>query len=210
MAKQERAVRTREALIRAAAESFDQDGFTVASLTRISSRAGVSSGALHFHFASKAALADAVEEAAATALRTVAPDTGHLGTSRLQHLVDATHRLAEALRDDVVLRAGFELSGEAAREPHTDLRMSWRDRVERQARRCEESGELREGVTVGRVVSAVVAATVGFEVLGVRDRAWLAPGTVTEFWRLLLPTLASDAVAARVRPEGSFRSAGRR
>ncbi|GAP47967.1 transcriptional regulator [Streptomyces azureus] len=208
MIKQERAVRTREALIRAAAESFDQDGFTVASLTRISSRAGVSSGALHFHFASKAALADAVEEAAVVVLRALTHDAGRPGSSRLQHLVDATHRLAEALRDDVVLRAGFELSGEAARVPRTDLRVSWRDRVERQARRCEENGELREDVTVGRVVSAVVAATVGFEVLGVRNRAWLAPGTIAEFWRLLLPTLASDAVVARIRPEGTLRSAG--
>ncbi len=208
MAKQERAMRTREALIRAAAESFDQDGFTVASLTRISSRAGVSSGALHFHFASKAALADAVEEAAAMVLRAIAHDADRPGSSRLQHLVDATHRLAEALRDDVVLRAGFELSGETARVPRTDLRLSWRDRVERQVRRCEETGELRAGVTAGRVVSAVVAATVGFEVLGVRNRAWLAPGTIAEFWRLLLPTLASDAVVARIRPEGSVRSAG--
>ena len=55
MVKQERALRTREALIESAAEVFDREGFSVASLTAISSRAGVSNGALHFHFASKAA-----------------------------------------------------------------------------------------------------------------------------------------------------------
>lgn len=64
MVKQERAARTRETLIRSAAQIFDREGFSVASLTGISSLAGVSNGALHFHFASKAALADAVEAAA--------------------------------------------------------------------------------------------------------------------------------------------------
>lgn len=72
MAKQERAVRTRESLIRSAAETFYREGFAVASLSVISAQAGVSSGALHFHFASKAALADAVETAALDRLRIIA------------------------------------------------------------------------------------------------------------------------------------------
>ena len=63
MAEQERAVRTRERLIGSAAETFCREGFAVASLSVISAQAGVSSGALHFHFAGKAALADAVESA---------------------------------------------------------------------------------------------------------------------------------------------------
>ncbi|WP_243762517.1 ScbR family autoregulator-binding transcription factor [Streptomyces sp. Tu 3180] len=200
-------MRTREALVRAAAEAFDQDGFAVASLTRISSRAGVSSGALHFHFANKAALADAVEEAAAVVLRTITQEAARPGRSPLQHLIDATHRLAEVLREDVVLRAGFELSGEATRVPRTDLRRCWRHRVEQQVRRCAESGELREDATADQVVTAVVAATVGVEVLGVRDAAWLAPDTIAQLWRLLLPTLASEAALARLSPEGPARPA---
>lgn len=196
MVKQERAVRTREALIRAAAETFDRDGFTVASLAKISSRAGVSSGALHFHFASKAALADAVEEAAAAVLRTITHQRVRPGPSRLQHLIDVTHRLARALRDDVVLRAGFELSGEANRRPHTDLRACWQTWVEEEVQKSEDRGELCEDVPPGRVTSTVVAATAGFEVLGARDAAWLSPVTIAEFWRLVLPTLASEAVLA--------------
>ena len=65
MVKQVRAARTREALIRAAAEVFAADGYALASLPEISRRAGVSKGALHFHFASKDALAAEVEDVAA-------------------------------------------------------------------------------------------------------------------------------------------------
>ena len=61
MVKQERAARTRQALIQAAAEVFAEEGFVTASLSTISRRAGVSNGALHFHFANKGMLADAVE-----------------------------------------------------------------------------------------------------------------------------------------------------
>ncbi|GAA2522572.1 TetR family transcriptional regulator [Streptomyces longisporus] len=56
MVKQERATRTRRALIQAA-ESFVGEGYVPASLPVISERAGVSKGALLFHFESKGARA---------------------------------------------------------------------------------------------------------------------------------------------------------
>ncbi len=75
MAKQERAARTRWLLIQAAAETFVQKGFTRASIAAISRQAGVSNGALHFHYETKDALADAVEQSAA-ALRRMCCRTG--------------------------------------------------------------------------------------------------------------------------------------
>jgi len=196
MVKQERALRTRQALIRAAAEAFVQEGFQAASVARISSCAGVSNGALHFHFPSKAMLADAVEESAAAILQTVTSEPARAGASHLQQLIDITHQLARTLREDVVLRSGFALSGEATREPRTDLRACWRRRIEDEVGRSLACGELREGVHPGWVGAAVMAATVGFEVLGARDAAWLSASTLTKFWLLLLPSLASEAVIA--------------
>ncbi|MFE0986443.1 ScbR family autoregulator-binding transcription factor [Streptomyces rochei] len=197
MVKQERAVRTREALIRSAAEIFDREGFTGASLTAICARAGVSSGALHFHFTTKAALANAVEEAAARILRSITDRPAPARSSLLQHLVDVTHALAAALRQDAVLRAAFGLGADAARPPHADLRVLWQAWVARAMRRAEERGELCAGVTAEGAVTAVVAATVGFEALGARDAAWLSRRTITQFWLLLLPTIAR----ATLRPE---------
>ncbi|CAM5298174.1 MULTISPECIES: ScbR family autoregulator-binding transcription factor [Streptomyces] len=204
MARQERAVRTREALIRSAAEIFHDEGFHAAALTTISSRAGVSNGALHFHFASKAALADAVEEAAADVLRAVVGrwDGGPPGV--LQCLVNATHELACALQNDVVLRAGFELSREAGRQPRTDLRLCWQNWVTDMVGRAGRGGELRESVAPESAVAAVVAATSGFEVLGMRNQAWLSRSTVAQFWLLLLPALAPAPHAGLWQAEGSW------
>ncbi|MEU3891343.1 ScbR family autoregulator-binding transcription factor [Streptomyces sp. NPDC029041] len=201
MVKQERALRTREALIESAAEVFDREGFTVASLTAISSRAGVSNGALHFHFASKAALAGAVEENAGNRLDRVTQRCAGRPNA-LQTLVDATHELARALREDVVLRAGFGLSGESLHADGRNLRRAWSRWVEGTVRRADDEGVLA-AVPPRDVTLAVVAATVGFEVLGVRDAEWLSRRTLTRFWQLLLPLLAAPATLGTLTAEGA-------
>lgn len=61
---QVRAERTRAALIRAAAVEFDRYGYATTSMNRIAKSAGLSTGALTFHFASKDDLANAVVDQA--------------------------------------------------------------------------------------------------------------------------------------------------
>ncbi|GGS92649.1 MULTISPECIES: ScbR family autoregulator-binding transcription factor [Streptomyces] len=203
MTKQERAVRTRGTLIRSAAEVFGREGYSVASLAAISSLAGVSNGALHFHFASKAVLADAVEAAALARLADlVGGPLPPPGKGRVQHLVDTTHRLAGALRTDPVLRAGFQLAGESSRPPRHDLRGHWRAWVEEAVRGAETAGELRAGVAVRDAAAAVAAATTGLEVLGVRDAEWLSAAAVAGLWRLLLPALVPEAVVEGIEVAG--------
>jgi AcrR family transcriptional regulator len=193
--RQERAVRTREALIRSAAEVFDRKGFADASLSAISAGAGVSNGALHFHFASKGHLAEAVEEAAAQRLADLVVAGSERTTSELQLLVGVSHRLARAYRKDVVLRTGFELGNrpvrETWRETEPTLHRHWQDWVTETVRRAHAAGELHESVREQHVVTTVVAVTVGFQVLGAQSAAWLTPGALTQFWELLLPRLAS-------------------
>ena len=48
----------------------------------------------------------------------------------------------------------------------------------------------------------VVAATMGFEVLGAQDPVWLSCRTLTRFWQLLLPRLASASALGRLTAEG--------
>lgn len=62
MSRQERAERTRRAVLAAAAREFADHGFAGTSLSRICGAAGVTMGAVTFHFATKAELADAVQE----------------------------------------------------------------------------------------------------------------------------------------------------
>lgn len=203
MVKQERAARTRQSLVRAAAEVFATEGFVQASLTSISRRAGVSNGALHFHFESKQVLAGAVESEAAAALEAIVRSSGGFG-SALQRLVDATHALMSSLERDVVVRAGFGLSGGFPRRASgTDLRGQWRKWVEQVLQEAELEGGLTDGVSAADATVAVVAATVGFEQLGVGDPAWTSRTTLVQFWDLLLPRLASPALLPRLMSGGA-------
>ncbi|MGW1161899.1 ScbR family autoregulator-binding transcription factor [Streptomyces sp. NPDC002513] len=210
MAKQERAVRTRNALIQSAAELFTQDGFESVALSAISSRAGVSNGALHFHFPSKAALASAVRDAAARRFRRITSaerPPPQLGGS-LQALVDTSHALLQGLRHDVVLRAGFDLDDKARDDrPGGSLYGRWHAWVEDAVVRAAHEGLLSD-VPPRDLVATVVGATVGFAALGECDVRWLSHTTLTRFWSLLLPRIASArglraVVAAGRRAEAS-------
>lgn len=80
--RQERAVRTREALLRAAAEVFDTAGYSGASINKILERAGLTAGAMYFHFKNKEALARAVimEQAADLEFPRASPASSNCST----------------------------------------------------------------------------------------------------------------------------------
>ncbi|MEW1701082.1 MULTISPECIES: ScbR family autoregulator-binding transcription factor [unclassified Streptomyces] len=197
MAKQERAVRTRATVLRSAAEIFDTDGFVSASLSSISHRAGVSSGALHFHFANKGALAEAIEKAAEQRLWRItgpAPDGSGGGGARgdvdlIQNLVETSHQLFDGLNSDVILRAGFTLGCEPSWSSLVDLHGQWRDWIGDTLRYAAKTGALAAGTEPEDVVTVVAASTVGFEALGRKDPTWLSEQRLAQFWQFLLPRL---------------------
>ncbi|MGH3417012.1 MAG: TetR family transcriptional regulator, partial [Actinocrinis sp.] len=116
MPKQERAERTRETIVRAAASVFEAEGFSAAPLSDITHRATVTKGALYFHFSSKRELAQAVVQEAADTLRALLDDARRRRHGRelpLQVLIDLSHSVAGRLAGDPVFRAGLRLGTDA-------------------------------------------------------------------------------------------------
>lgn len=204
MAQQERAVRTRQALIRSAAAVFDSHGYAEATLGLISAGAGVSPGALHFHFANKAVIGAAVERAAAGTLRDIAGQAASGRGPALQALIDASHLLARTLASDVVMRAGLQLCREARYEPSGDLRDAWPRHVRRRLAVAADEGTLLPGLGLHRAAALIVAATTGFQVLGKDDPEWISGRSLTDFWEMALPCLATAATVRRLEPRGTF------
>ncbi|WP_369211101.1 ScbR family autoregulator-binding transcription factor [Streptomyces flavofungini] len=194
MVKQERAVRTRKALLTAAADGFSRAGYGPASLLDISRNAGVTSGALHFHFPTKAALASAVMTAAARRLHEMVErcEMRMRSGGALQLLVDVGHELALAMREDTVLRAGFDLDGDPGCPKGVGgvrhLLWGW---ISATLEKADKAGELRQGVPVDQVARAVFASTVGFQMLGRQDPTWVSRRMQTRFWSLVLPQIAA-------------------
>ncbi|NKQ28661.1 ScbR family autoregulator-binding transcription factor, partial [Streptomyces galbus] len=199
MVKQQRAARTRQALIEAAAAVFAEEGFAAASLSTISRQAGVSNGALHFHFASKNALADAVEAQACERLARITATAPARSGPLLQRVIDATHTLMEALTADVVLRGAFALACEPARPRDSSPHLHWQHWLEGTLHRAERTGALARGIRAADTARTLVAATVGFAVLGADDPAWLGRPHMTALWNALLPGPAARQHLPRLR-----------
>lgn len=203
MAKQDRAVRTRQELICSAAEVFDRRGFMSASLADISTGAGVSTGALNFHFSSKKELGETVQAAAEESLRYITTACTEARPSPLQTLIDATHVLAAQFEENVVLRAGLGLDNDAAWDGGADLWLKWRGWVRGMLTIAEYEGSLAAGVLPEDACATIMAIVMGLESLGRKDSALCSRRVVTLFWKMVLPGLASEESRAKIDAGGS-------
>ncbi|MEU8510941.1 TetR/AcrR family transcriptional regulator [Kitasatospora sp. NPDC048722] len=154
---QERSERTRGRLVEAGAVLFDRSGYAGATLGEIASTAGVTKGALYFHFASKEDLARAVLDQAEGSLRNACA-TLRTASSPLQALIDSGYWLVAALGSDAVIRAAFRLGREGG---------AWLGEAAAQGPAAEvpkQPGRTQSGPTrPGPVVAGVCAAgTQGF------------------------------------------------
>ncbi|MEV7772919.1 ScbR family autoregulator-binding transcription factor [Kitasatospora sp. NPDC086791] len=211
MVKQERAGRTRQAVLLAAAETFARVGFEAASLVDISRRAGVSKGALYFHFVSKQALADGVRRAAGREIGSAALRALRADGPALQGLIDLSHELARMMREDVVVRAGVRLGRQVPRRddaqdgppgpPGPDA--TWRSLaavVHRLLDRAAEAGELCPGVDRRAAAELLTAVAAGQVLLAGEETARPRPEAVRRVWAAALPALvaAGDRAGYRV------------
>ncbi|WP_261800878.1 ScbR family autoregulator-binding transcription factor [Streptomyces sp. PBH53] len=180
-------MRTREVLLRAAAEVFDEVGYTRASITSIVDRAGLTAGAVYFHFKSKEGLARAVIHEQAADLQFPQGEPG------LQRLIDMTDYLAVEMQQNTLLRAGVRL---AVEQNEADLHEYaiyewWAERFREELVAARARGQLLPSADESAFASLLVAAYTGTQIMSQLStkRADL-PGRISAMWRCLLPALA--------------------
>ncbi|MFB7335724.1 TetR family transcriptional regulator [Streptomyces adustus] len=195
MTIQERAARTRGLLVLAAAREIDRVGYEGARLTRICQSAGVSMGALTFHFPSKGALADAVQEQGWALARSLVDTVLTSVEPGLQAVVELTVRLAELLEQDVVVRSAARLGGERQAGPDPWAR-AWLPVVEELLEQARRDGGLRSGHRPETVTAMVTYLLAGAEsqIRGggpaASGGAVSVAGQLEEIWRLALRGIA--------------------
>ncbi|MEU7580013.1 TetR/AcrR family transcriptional regulator [Streptomyces sp. NPDC041068] len=174
-----RAEQTRQALIAAAAELISTKGLKDTGLVEIHTSAGVSKGALYFHFSGKEDLADALHSEtherlsrlAERHLRGKEPDAASIAGFLVE--------LFGEMRTDTVLRAGLRLESE--KRPHDfsgppPLRAKWLDYLQQHF--TSTAGD--------RAVSDLLCAlSAGLEALGHNDPYWWKEETVKGICALL-------------------------
>ncbi|PPF44854.1 TetR family transcriptional regulator [Pseudoclavibacter sp. AY1F1] len=126
MPRQDRAVQTRARILQAAATLIQESGYSDMSLSRVSDHAGVTKGALYFHFASKEALALALIAQQHETVRLDAVTIFASSANPLVKMMRLCEDLSRKLMTDPIVRAGIQLTtdsrtvGTPVRKPYED------------------------------------------------------------------------------------------
>jgi len=202
LAQQERAKETRRKLLLAAAEVFAEQGFSNATLSEIHTRAGMTKGALYFHFASKEEMAAAVVGQEADWYEEV----DQQGPA-VQSVIDLTHGYARALIHDVRIRATARLTLEETYGASDGAEYrAWAAMIAELLGEAKKSGDVRPEVDPVAMGEFVVGSFLGTQILSqvLSGRSDLE-GRVTALWQALLPGLVVPHRLARFAPGGSAR-----
>ncbi|WP_063752463.1 ScbR family autoregulator-binding transcription factor [Streptomyces sp. NRRL S-350] len=160
MVRQERALRTRRLILEAAASVFDEFGYEGATIGEVVSRAGVTRGAVYFHFASKRDLAQGVVE------EQFVQDAVPERSCKLQEFVDTGMVVAHLMPRDPLLSAGARLS--LGQDVFDDLGggaiPGWIGRMEALLVAAGERGELLPHVVPADTAWLIVAAWTGVQI----------------------------------------------
>ncbi|MGW0866727.1 ScbR family autoregulator-binding transcription factor [Streptomyces sp. NPDC002611] len=203
--RQERAERTRAALIHAAAEVFDQAGYHGAGLNAILQRAGITTGAMYFHFKSKEELARAVIVDQAAELQ------WPQGKKGLQQLVDVCQYLAVEMRSNVLFRAGVRLAVEQSEVNLLDYSIYdwWSEQFRTHLTEARELGQLNPEVDEAAFAQVIVASYTGTQIMSrlSTNRSDL-PARIENMLRCLLPAIAPAEIVASLEFPGNGEPAG--
>jgi AcrR family transcriptional regulator len=200
VAKQDRAIRTRRTILTAAAKVFEEHGYQAATISEILSTAGVTKGALYFHFSSKEELAFGVLDAQHAQF--VFPDR----PCKLQELVDAAMLHAYRLQTDPMVRASVRLAMDqtATGLDRTGPFMRWTEVTHDLLKQAQAQGELLPHVVLNKTSDVFVGSFAGVQSMsqvltGYQDLT----ERVGELMRHLLPSLAQPSVIASLRLSAS-------
>ncbi|GGV48186.1 TetR family transcriptional regulator [Kitasatospora herbaricolor] len=106
---QERALRTRAQILGAAAHAFATKGFPAVTVLDVAQLAGMTKGAVYFHYPNKEALARAVADEFYQTLNNLTDDVARQNLHPLDAVTQLLTRTAIAFRDDLVIQAGARL-----------------------------------------------------------------------------------------------------
>lgn len=179
-----RAEQTRHELIRAAATLIRCIGLRSAGLNAISRDAGVSRGALNFHFPTKGSLAASVyNEARADVISLLDSAFSDPSTEPAARFGDALWRAA---REDPVIGAGLRLTADGAEELAPRLREEVLEALHQRT-----AGWLEDRPDGSAVADLVVVITAGLESLSRVKVHWWDPDSSSRVWSLVRPLLAT-------------------
>jgi AcrR family transcriptional regulator len=196
MTVQQRARVTKGSILSGAAAVFEEVGYGCASLATVAERAGVTKGALYFHFGSKEDLALAVIQAQHALLTEDARRAALSGRDALSTMIMICGSFVRQLVREPVVRAGVRLTLEASAfgqhvaVPYHD----WIRTMESLTRQGQAKGEIKDVVDAAVFARYLVSSFTGVQMLSaiLTERADVLE-RIEDMWSILLPSLVAES-----------------
>ena len=193
---QQRAKDTRLSVIEGAAHVFAEVGYGNASLSDITKRAGVTKGALYFHFTSKRELALAViQEQHALVLAAGAAIVAS-SVPALEKIIALCRMFGRQLLEEAIVQGGIRLTFEASAfdadisGPYQD----WIDTVENLLRQAQAESAVRATLDPAAFARYLVASFTGVQMVSnVLTARTDVLRRIDEMWEFMLPAIEAGA-----------------
>ncbi|MFE2288761.1 ScbR family autoregulator-binding transcription factor [Streptomyces sp. NPDC059443] len=193
MVVQVRAINTRQAILAAAAGIFEEQGYQAATISEILTAAGVTKGALYFHFKSKEDLAQGV--LAEQDQRIMVPHRA----CGMQEIVDVVMLHAHRLQTDPMVRAGVRLTMDQLAQglDRSGPFLRWSEVIRDLLERARDQGELLPHVVLSETADIIVGSFAGIQSMSqaVSDYQDLSV-RVSALMRHILPGIVMPSVLA--------------
>ncbi len=167
MAKQPRAEATRQTIMDAAVELFDEVGYGETTLTAIIDRAEITKGAFYYHFPDKEAVAGAIIEDGGVRVQEATRRVTDSTTGGLEKLIRVTFVVAELARNDRIVQTGSRLRQGLYQISPAGSR-SYAERLEhyvQAARDAVSEGDVYDDIDPGDLFEAIHTMDLGCHLL---------------------------------------------
>ena len=193
--QQARSAATRQKILQAAVELFNEAGYSRVGLGDIIERAELTKGALYYHFDSKESLAGAIIGAASGAVYAAVRGIDDSPAPALENLIHLSFVMADLVADDPIVRTGSQMMralgefNEVAVQTYTSLGAL----ITTLVRTAGAEDDLRDGADPDAVGEFFMSTYLGAELLSIgttggQDMA----ERLRNAWGVLLPAITTD------------------
>jgi TetR/AcrR family transcriptional regulator, transcriptional repressor for nem operon len=192
-ATERRADTTRHRLIAAASHQFARRSYSMVSLDDILAEAGLTKGAMYFHFPSKQALALAIIDDLNEMSRATVSELLTRGMSGLETLIDLIYLQAVQNTQNEVARAGARLleTVDNTTDLSTTVWQSWIEFVTTLIQKAVTEGDVVDHIDPEDVAKMLVALWVGTRRISDLDQPERYLDNLQKAWMLALPSFTN-------------------
>jgi AcrR family transcriptional regulator len=188
-----RTVGTRRQILRAATHEFAQRPYSMVSLDDIIARAGVSKGAMYFHFQSKQALAMAIIHEQTTIVRYGLTERLSHRLSGLETLIETSYFLAVQDVRSIDIRAGLNLLEQIGRGDRVQAKVltKWHPAIAAIVQRGIADGDIIDGTNSEALSRLLISIYLGLRQSADLDAPQEFITSLEYAWMLTLPGFAN-------------------